>query len=62
MAKRGRLPLSATEQRTAHTKQKARPRVVSKAHRQEQGNDPLAFDDVRRVLARAEAARARRKG
>ena len=46
----------------AHTKQKPKPRFVSKAHREEQaGADPLAFEDVRKVLARA-AAPKRPKG
>ena len=60
--KRGRLPLSATEARIAHTKQKAKPRFVSKAHRLEQVPDRLEFDDVKRVLERAESARKRSKG
>lgn len=52
----GRRPLSGTEARVAHTKQKPKPRFVSKAHREEQKDvDPLAFDDVRKVLARAAA-------
>ena len=42
--------------RVAHTKQKPKPRFVSKAHREEKGDaDPLAFEDVRKVLARAAA-------
>ena len=50
----GRRPLSGTEARVAHTKQKPKPRFVSKAHRVDQKDvDPLAFDDVRKVLARA---------
>ena len=61
MAKRGRLPLSATAARVAHTKQKPKARFVSKAHRLEKAGDVLEFDDVRRVLERAESARARRK-
>ncbi len=56
MAKMGRRPLSGTELRVAHTKQKPKPRFVSKAHREEKGDaDPLAFEDVRKVLARAAA-------
>lgn len=56
MTKRGRLPVSAAEARVAHTRQKPKPRFVSKAHREElKGVDPLAFDDVRKVLARAAA-------
>ncbi len=52
----GRRPLSGTEARVAHTKQKPKPRFVSKAHREEQKDvDPLAFDDVRKVLARVAA-------
>jgi len=61
MTKRGRLPLSATEARIAHTKQKPKPRFVTRAHVQEQADDPLAFDDVRKVLARAESAKKLRK-
>ena len=61
MAKRARPPLSATAARIAHTKQKPKPRFVSKAHRLEKTGDVLEFDDVRRVLERAESARARRK-
>ena len=60
MAKR-KTAVSATEARTAHTKQKPKPRFVSKAHRLEKAGDVLEFDDVRRVLARAESARSRRK-
>ena len=63
MAKMGRRPLSATEARIAHTKQKPKPRFVSKAHREEgKGTDPLAFDDVRKVLARATAPKKSPKG
>jgi hypothetical protein len=62
MAKRGRAPLSAAAARTAHTKQKPKPRFVSKAHRQDDERDPLAFDDIRRVLARVPPARTRSKG
>ena len=61
MAKHGRRPLSGTEARIAHTKQKPKPRLVTRAHRLEQGADPLAYDDVRKVLSRAEAAKAKRK-
>lgn len=62
MSKRGRLPLSATEARIAHTKQKPKPRLVSKAHRLERVPDRLEFDDVKRVLERAESAGKRSKG
>jgi hypothetical protein len=62
MAKSTRAPRSAADIRTAHTKQKPKPRFVSKAHRLEQGEDTLAFDDIRRVLERAESARRRPKG
>jgi len=62
MSKRGRLPLSATEARIAHTKQKPKPRLVSKAHRLERVPDRLEFDDVKRVLKRAESAGKRSKG
>ncbi len=63
MAKTGRRPLSATEARTAHTKQKAKPRFVSKAHREEgKDTDPLAFDDVRKVLARVATPKKGPKG
>lgn len=59
----GRRPLSASEARTAHTKQKAKPRFVSKAHREEQKDtDPLAFDDVRKVLARSTPPKKNPKG
>ena len=52
----GRRPLSGSEARIAHTKQKPKPRFVSKAHREEKNDaDPLAFEDVRKVLARATA-------
>lgn len=60
MTKRGRLPLSATEQRIAHTKQKPKPRFVTKARKAELKDDPLAFDDVRKVLQRAESKKARK--
>ncbi|GEM_PF-6110928 len=63
MAKIGRRPLSATEARTEHTKQKLKPRFVSKAHREEKKDiDPLAFDDVRKVLARATPPKKSPKG
>ncbi len=63
MAKMGRRPLSATEARIAHTKQKPKPRFVSKAHRAEKDDaDPLAFDDVRKVLARSAVPRKASKG
>jgi hypothetical protein len=61
MAKGGRAPLSATAARVAHTKQKPKPRVVSKAHRLEDAGDVLEFDDIRQVLERAESARSRKK-
>lgn len=48
--------------RIAHTKQKPQPRLVSKAHRQEQVDDPLAFESVERAVARQEADRKRRRG
>ena len=63
MAKSGRRPLSATDARTAHTKQKPKPRFVSKAHREEQKDiDLLAFDDVRKVLARTAVPKRTQKG
>ena len=55
MAKRRRTVLAASEARVAHTRQKAKPRFVSKAHRLEKADDPLEFESVQRVLARAEA-------
>ena len=55
--------MSATEARTEHTKQKLKPRFVSKAHREERKDiDPLAFDDVRKVLARATPPKKGPKG
>lgn len=54
--------MSATEARIAHTKQKPKPRFVTKARREELKGDPLAFEDVRKALARAESARKLRKG
>jgi hypothetical protein len=62
MAKPRKVALSASELRTAHTKQKAKPRFVSKAHVLEKSDDPLAYDDVRKVLARVESERKRPKG
>ena len=62
MAKRAKVTLSASDLRTAHTKQKPKPRFVSKAHRLEKGDDPLAYDDVRKVLARAESTHKKPKG
>jgi hypothetical protein len=59
MAKRKRTVLPASEARVAHTRQKAKPRFVSKAHRQEQVDDPLEFASVQQVLARP-AAKAKR--
>ena len=53
--------MSATEARIAHTKQKPKPRFVTKARRAELKGDPLAFDDVRKVLQRAESAKKARK-
>ena len=57
MAKQGRRPLSGAELRVLHTKQKSKPRFVTKAHRLEQQADPLAYDDVRKVLQRAGSGR-----
>jgi hypothetical protein len=62
MAKSRRSVLPAAEARVAHTKQKPKPRFVSKAHVQERkGDDVLAFEDVRRVMEREQSERKRRK-
>ena len=62
MAKKGRTALSASEVRAAHTRQKPKPRLVSKAHVQEKVEDVLAFEDIRRVLAQDGSVRTRTKG
>lgn len=61
-AKRGRTALSASDVRKLHTKQKPKPRFVSKAHVQEKTEDVLAFEDIRRVLERAASAEKRKRG
>ena len=48
-------PRSHQKKPTPAPRQKAKPRFVSKAHRLEKADDPLEFESVQRVLARAEA-------
>lgn len=44
------MPKRSRTARIAHTKQKPKPRAVSKAHRQERDENQTAFDVMQRVL------------
>jgi hypothetical protein len=61
MAKRSRkVQQKASEKRVFHTKQKPKPRHVSKAHLQERGENQSAFDLMQREST-MKAAQARWK-
>jgi hypothetical protein len=46
------MPKRSRTERTIHTKQKPKPRHVSKAHLQERDEKQLAFDAVQRIIER----------
>jgi hypothetical protein len=48
------MPNRSRTERTAHTKQKPKPRHVSKAHLQEREENLSAFDAVQRIIAQTE--------
>jgi hypothetical protein len=52
MPKRSRTtPKKLTQKRVLHTKQKPKPRHVSKAHQLERDENQMAFDVIRQVEA-----------
>lgn len=58
MPKRSRkVQKKASEKRVFHTKQKPKPRRVSKAHLQERGENQSAFAAVQRLIALSERTR-----
>ena len=60
MAKRTRTARPVEHSRVAHTKQKPKPRMVSKAHKLEQVTvHDVEFEDVVRLLERLDSARKR---
>ena len=53
------MPNRSRTERTVHTKQKPKPRYVSKAHLQERDENQSAFDAVQRIIARTEGTEAK---
>ena len=53
------MPKRSRTERTAHTKQKPKPRRVSKAHLQERDENQTAFDAVQRIIALTEKGEAK---
>jgi hypothetical protein len=51
------MPKRSRTARTLHTKQKPKPRHVSKAHLQERDENQSAFDAVQRIIALNEGTR-----
>ena len=51
----------ARKDRTAHTKQKPKPRFVTKAHRLERAEDQAAVDAAQRTAARTKSHKAHKE-